>query len=152
MWTTPGAPLANSTLDCLQAISRCHKKEDNGKTVRGPTFIHTVEKAIRKNHPKQGWLFCVLLKSMQTTEKQRLFVAGIVHTMRYCGETFRKIMDTTPQNDDKHPDTRADHRILILADRMRGLSAGQANYIIKAYRGTEGFSFAKAETIVKSAL
>ena len=89
---------------------------------------------------------------MQASEKQRLFVAGIVHRMRYSDETFKKILEATPRNDESHPDTRADYRILILADRMKGLSRGQASYIINAYRGADGFSITRAETIVNSAL
>ena len=87
---------------------------------------------------------------MQATEKQRLFVAGIVGRLRDYHQAFQELMESTPRNNDNYPDTRADYRILILAERMKDLTRGQADYIIKAYRGFEGFSMDKAQNIITS--
>ena len=87
---------------------------------------------------------------MQATEKQRLFVAGIVDKLRHYHEAFNEIMESTPRNNDKFTDTRADYRILILAGRLTGLSREQADYIIKAYRGEQGFTITKARNIIAS--
>ena len=87
---------------------------------------------------------------MQATEKQRLFVAGIVDKLRDYHRTFNEIMESTPRNNDTFTDTRADYRILILAGRLTGLSRGQADYIIKAYRGEQGFTITKARNIIAS--
>ena len=87
---------------------------------------------------------------MQATEKQRLFVAGIVDKLRYDHRTFNEVMESTPRNNEKFPDTRADYRILILAGRLTGLSRGQADYIIKSYRGEQGFTITKARNIIAS--
>ncbi len=89
---------------------------------------------------------------MQATEKQRLFVAGIVDNLRHYHRTFSEIMEATPRNNDTFTDTRADYRILILAGRFTGLTTGQADYIIKAYRGEQGFQLTKARNIIASAL
>ena len=87
---------------------------------------------------------------MQATEKQRLFVAGIVDKLRFDHRTFNEVMESTPRNNEKFPDTRADYRILILAGRLTGLSRGQADYIIKSYRGEQGFTITKARNIIAS--
>ena len=87
---------------------------------------------------------------MQATEKQRLFVAGIIHKLRYDHRTFNEIMESTPRNNVTYPDTRADYRILILSDRLASLSRGQADYIIKTYRGEQGFTITKARNIIAS--
>ena len=87
---------------------------------------------------------------MQATEKQRLFVAGIVDKLRYYHTAFQELMESTPRNNETFPDTRADCRILILAERLKGLTTGQADYIIKAYRGFQGFSISKARNIIAS--
>ena len=87
---------------------------------------------------------------MQATEKQRLFVAGIIDKLRDYHKAFQEVMESTPRNNDNFPDTRADYRILILAERMKGLTQGQADYIIKAYRGFQGFSIIKARNIISS--
>ena len=87
---------------------------------------------------------------MQATEKQRLFVAGIIDKLRDYHKAFQEVMESTPRNNDNYPDTRADYRILILAERMKDLTRGQADYIIKAYRGFEGFSMDKAQNIITS--
>ncbi|MFC1509768.1 hypothetical protein ACFL60_08830 [Candidatus Omnitrophota bacterium] len=87
---------------------------------------------------------------MQATEKQRLFVAGIVDKLRHYHQAFQEVMETTPRNNDNYPDTRADYRILILAERLKSLTRGQADYIIKAYRGFQGFSIIKARNIISS--
>ena len=89
---------------------------------------------------------------MQATEKQRLFVAGIVDKLRDYHRTFNEIMESTPRNNDTYTDTRADYRILILAGRLTILSRGQADYIIKAYRGEQGFTITKAQNIIASVL
>ncbi len=68
---------------------------------------------------------------MQATEKQRLFVAGIIDKLRHYHQAFQEVMESTPRNNDNFPDTRVDYRILILAERMKGLTQGQADYIIK---------------------
>ena len=87
---------------------------------------------------------------MQATEKQRLFVAGIVDKLRDYHRNFNEIMESTPRNNDTFTDTRVDYRILILAGRLTGLSRGQADYIIKAYRGEQGFHLTKAGNIIVS--
>ena len=87
---------------------------------------------------------------MQATEKQRLFVAGIVDKLRDYHKAFQEVLEATPRNNDNYPDTRADYRILILAERMKGLTRGQADYIIKAYRGEQGFTITKAQNIIAS--
>ena len=87
---------------------------------------------------------------MQATENQRLFVAGIVDKLRHYHKAFQEVMESTPRNNDNFPDTRADYRILILAERMKGLTQRQADYIIKAYRGFQGFSMDKAQNIITS--
>ena len=87
---------------------------------------------------------------MQATEKQRLFVAGIVHRLRDYHQAFQDLLDATPKNNETYPDTRADYRILILGERLKGLTRGQADYIIKAYRGLQGFSMNKAQHIITS--
>ena len=87
---------------------------------------------------------------MQATEKQRLFVAGIIDKLRHYHKAFQEVMESTPRNNDNYPDTQADYRILILAERMKGLTRGQADYIIKAYRGFQGFSISKARNIIAS--
>ena len=87
---------------------------------------------------------------MQATEKQRLFVAGIVDKLRHYHQAFHEVMEATPRNNDNFPDTRADYRILILAGRLTGLSRVQADYIIKAYRGEQGFTITKARNIIAS--
>ena len=91
-----------------------------------------------------------LLNNMQATEKQRLFVAGIVDKLRHNHRTFDDVIASTPKNNEKYPDSRADYRILILAERLTGLSRGQADYIIKAYRGEQGFTITKARNIIAS--
>ena len=87
---------------------------------------------------------------MQATEKQRLFVAGIVDKLRDYHRTFNEIMESTSRNNNTFTDIRADYRILILAERLTGLSRGQADYIIKAYRGEQGFTITKARNIIAS--
>ena len=87
---------------------------------------------------------------MQATEKQRLFVASIIDKSRHYHRTFQDVMESTPRNNTTYPDTRADYRILILAGRLTGLSRGQADYIIKAYRGEQGFTITKARNIIAS--
>jgi len=87
---------------------------------------------------------------MQATEKQRLFVASIIDKLRHYHQTFNEVMESTPRNNSTFPDTRADYRILILAERLTGLSREQADYIIKAYRGEQGFTITKARNIIAS--
>ena len=87
---------------------------------------------------------------MQATEKQRLFVASIVNNLRHYHKAFQEVMESTPRNNENFPDTRADYRILILVERMKSLTRGQADYIIKAYRGFQGFSIIKARNIITS--
>ena len=87
---------------------------------------------------------------MQATEKQRLFVASIIDHLRYDHRTFSEVLESTPKNNEKYPDTRADYRILILAERLTSLSRGQADYIIKTYRGEQGFTIAKTRDIIAS--
>ena len=89
---------------------------------------------------------------MQATEKQRLFVAGIVDKLRHYHRTFNEVMESTLKNNEKFPDTRADYRVLILAERLTSLSRGQADYIIKTYRGEQGFTIMKARNIIASVL
>ena len=87
---------------------------------------------------------------MQATEKQLQFVAGIVHNLAVLPPGVQNFLDSMPRNSEKFPDTRADYRELILAERLKGLSTGQVDYIIKAYRGLKGFSFTKARNIITS--
>ena len=89
---------------------------------------------------------------MQATQNQRLFVASIVNNLRHDHQTFKEVMESTPRNNDTYPDTRADYRILILAGRLTGLTQGQADYIIKTYRGEQGFTIEKTRNIIASVL
>ena len=98
----------------------------------------------------QGGFFVSSQNTMQATEKQRLFVAGIVDKLRHYHEAFSEIMESTPRNNETYTDIRADYRILILAGRLTGLSQRQADYIIKAYRGEQGFHLTKAGNIIAS--
>ena len=123
--------------------------QDNGKTARVSTLKRPSQKGTDST-TFTGWFFCIHNNSMQATKKQRLFVAGIIDKLRDYHKAFQEVMESTPRNNDNYPDTRADYRILILAERMKSLTRGQAEYIIKAYRGFQGFSIIKARNIITS--
>jgi hypothetical protein len=89
---------------------------------------------------------------MQASEKQRLFVASIIDHLRYDHRTFDEVMESTPRNNERYPDIRADCSILILAERLTGLTRGQADYVIKTYRGEQGFTLENARDIIASAV
>jgi len=87
---------------------------------------------------------------MQATEKQCQFVAGIVHNLAVLPPGVQEFLDSMPRNSEKFPDMRPDSQIPILAERLKDLTIGQVDYIIKAYRGLKGFSFTKARNIITS--
>lgn len=87
---------------------------------------------------------------MQSTDKQRRYIANLIYQNRNDYLYFMHIVDTTPKNNEKYPDERADYTQLILADRLSSMTIDQASYFIEAYNGTRGYHQLKARNILIS--
>jgi len=89
---------------------------------------------------------------MQSSQKQREFIAYLIDTKKDGHVYFTQLINETPRNNAKYPDTRADYTRMILADRFINLSDKQADYIIKAYNGKYGYHVSKARQIMESGI
>lgn len=85
---------------------------------------------------------------MTSTEKQRSYIASIIEDNKSEYPYFQVIWESTPHNNEKYPDTRANYVRMILADRLANLSLKEADYFIKAYMGERGYHQLTARNIL----
>lgn len=84
------------------------------------------------------------------SQEQREFIAYLIDKKKDGHIYFTQLINETPKNNKKYPDTRADYSRMILADRLVNLTESQADYIIKAYNGKYGYHVSKARQILES--
>jgi len=85
---------------------------------------------------------------MMSTIKQRHYIADLIFQKKDDNEYLKKIWLDTPRNNDQYPDTRCNYIHIILAERLSRITAGQANYILNAWKGEKGYKELTARNII----
>lgn len=85
---------------------------------------------------------------MTSTQQQRLYIANYIRRNHDEHVVFNQIW-----NNIKPSKEGVDDREMVLADKIKGLTSGQADYWIKAYiQGKNGYHVFKARNILLSVI
>lgn len=87
---------------------------------------------------------------MIATIKQLRYISNLIYQKRGDTEYLNTIYQETPKNNDTYPDLRCDYTQTILADRLKNLTSGQVDYILKAWSGEKGYKAFTARDIIIS--
>lgn len=69
------------------------------------------------------------------TQKQLNALASLISQYASSYPALKTIVDNTPKNNEKYPDTRANYQTLILADSLAPLTNYEASYLISYLLG-----------------
>ena len=85
------------------------------------------------------------------TSQQLLTIASFILKNSSEYAWMKQVAESTPRNNEAHPDTRCNYQTVILSERLKELSVGEADYFIKAYKTVgKGYSVINSRnTIIK---